>query len=178
MKPFLLQSVTTPRPFAVRPVATTTNAATLRSLLFVLATLATLSSCAGSRPTTLGAEEGKLAPCPPSPNCVFSQDQDPSHFVLPLRLAVPSAQGWAAARATVAATARVHIVTESNDYLHAECQSSLLGFVDDLELQLRAEDAVIEIRSASRLGYSDMGVNGRRVEDLRSELQKLGVVLR
>jgi uncharacterized protein (DUF1499 family) len=63
-----------------------------------------------------------------------------------------------------------------SDYLHAECASAVFGFVDDLELQLRASEGRIAVRSASRLGRSDLGVNRRRVEALRSELARQGVV--
>jgi len=61
-------------------------------------------------------------------------------------------------------------VKETSDYLHAECRSAWFGFVDDLELHLRPSEASIAVRSASRLGYSDLGVNRRRVEDLRASL--------
>ncbi|MCE3240443.1 MAG: hypothetical protein K0Q83_950 [Deltaproteobacteria bacterium] len=64
----------------------------------------------------------------------------------------------------------------SADYLHAECTSAVFGFVDDLELHLRIAEGVIAVRSASRLGYSDLGVNRRRIEDLRALLIKRGIV--
>jgi uncharacterized protein (DUF1499 family) len=70
----------------------------------------------------------------------------------------------------------VHIVTDSAGYLHAECESAVFGFVDDLELHLRPDEGVIAVRSASRLGYSDVGANRRRVERLRAMLTRLGVV--
>ena len=65
---------------------------------------------------------------------------------------------------------------ETDDYLHAECRSALFGFVDDLELHLRASDGIIAVRSASRLGYGDLGVNRRRVESLRSALARQDMV--
>jgi uncharacterized protein (DUF1499 family) len=70
----------------------------------------------------------------------------------------------------------VHVITESDNYLHAECESAVFGFVDDLELHLRSLEGVIAVRSASRLGYSDLGVNRRRVERLRAMLARQGVV--
>jgi uncharacterized protein (DUF1499 family) len=76
----------------------------------------------------------------------------------------------------VAKLPRTRIVTDAEGYLHAECRSALLGFVDDLELHLRPADAQIAVRSASRLGYSDMGVNRRRVEALRAALAARGVI--
>ncbi len=71
---------------------------------------------------------------------------------------------------------RARIVEETEDYLHAECRSALFGFVDDLELQLRPSESIIAVRSASRLGYSDFGVNRRRVEALRESLAGRGVL--
>jgi uncharacterized protein (DUF1499 family) len=71
---------------------------------------------------------------------------------------------------------RTAIVTETGDYLHAECRSAMLGFVDDLELHLRPGAGIIAVRSASRTGRSDFGVNRSRVEDLRAALIKRGIV--
>jgi uncharacterized protein (DUF1499 family) len=135
-----------------------------------------LFGCAGRRPTTLGVEGARLAPCPSSPNCVSSDAADAAHAVAPFALAVPAEQAWAAARDAVAGMPRTRIVADADRYLHAECRSALLGFVDDLELHLRPADAQIAVRSASRLGYSDMGVNRRRVEALRAALAARGVI--
>jgi uncharacterized protein (DUF1499 family) len=66
-------------------------------------------------------------------------------------------------------------VFESDDYLHAECRSAVFGFVDDLELHLRRQSNSIAVRSASRLGYRDFGVNRKRVERLRAVLAAQGV---
>jgi uncharacterized protein (DUF1499 family) len=68
------------------------------------------------------------------------------------------------------------VVEEATNYLHAQCASALFGFVDDLELHLRASANLIAVRSASRVGHSDMGVNRRRVERLRAALRARGVV--
>lgn len=129
-----------------------------------------LFSCAGKRPSTLGVKNGLLAPCPFSPNCASSDTGDSGHHVTPFLLALPPEKAWAVARELVSAMARTHIVTERPDYLHAECRSFLFGFVDDLELHLRPSEGIIAVRSASRIGYSDFGVNRRRIEDLRASL--------
>jgi uncharacterized protein (DUF1499 family) len=76
----------------------------------------------------------------------------------------------------VAKLPRSRIITVTEDYLYAECSSAFLGFVDDLELHLRPAQNVIAIRSAARFGYSDLGVNRRRVQELRSLLAQQGVV--
>ncbi len=71
---------------------------------------------------------------------------------------------------------RTRIVTETDDYLHAECRSAFFGFVDDLELHLRPTQGIIALRSAARLGHSDFGVNRKRVENLRLLLRNQGVI--
>jgi len=138
-----------------------------------------LFSCAGTRPTDLGERDGRLAPCPSSPNCVSSDADasDTGHHVAPFVLAASDpAAAWKAAREAVAALERTEIVSEGEGYLHAEVTSALMGFVDDLELHLRPDHGIIAVRSASRVGYGDMGVNRRRVEALRDELERQGVV--
>jgi uncharacterized protein (DUF1499 family) len=92
------------------------------------------------------------------------------HGIAPLELGGRDAlEVWRAVKEAVGAMPRHRIVTETGDYLHVECRSALCGFADDLELQLRPEEGVIAVRSASRLGYSDFGVNRRRVEFLRRQ---------
>lgn len=87
-----------------------------------------------------------------------------------------AAEAWPVVGGAVSALPGVHIVTDSADYLHAECKSTVFGFVDDLELHLRPREGVIAVRSAARLGYSDLGANRRRVERLRAMLVHLGAV--
>jgi uncharacterized protein (DUF1499 family) len=142
------------------------------ALLFVMP----IFSCTGTRPTNLGVHDARLAPCPSSPNCVSSDDSDPTHRIPPFRLAVPVAEGWRAARAAVLGLPRAKVITETDNYLHAECSSAFFGFVDDLELHLRSSQGLIAIRSAARLGYSDLGVNRKRVEQLRALLRKQNVL--
>jgi len=133
-----------------------------------LAAAVALFACAGPAPEGLGIYEGRLAPCPASPNCVSSEADDPRHAIPPLEFTGDPEDAWRAVRAATAALPRTTIVYETSGYLHAESRSALFRFVDDLELQLRAEERAIAIRSASRVGYSDMGVNRDRVERLRS----------
>lgn len=137
-----------------------------------------LFSCAGTRPTDIGVIDGHLAACPSSPNCVSSDaaKDDSTHYVAPLVLATAPAEAWKAAGNAVASLPRTEIVTNDPTYLYAECTSALMGFVDDLELQLLAEKGVIAVRSASRIGYGDMGVNRARVEELRTKLIAEGAV--
>ena len=142
--------------------------------LLLMATIPLLS-CTDKTPANLGLSDSELAPCPSSPNCVSSDDRDSKHNISPLQLIMPPAKAFQVARELVLELPRTQIVNETADYLHAECRSTLFGFVDDLELHLRPTERIIAIRSAARLGYSDFGVNRRRVESLRDSLISRGV---
>jgi uncharacterized protein (DUF1499 family) len=115
-----------------------------------------------------------FAPCPDKPNCVSSLAPDADHRVEPLALS--GANGWAALRAAVAAMPRTQIVEERPGYLHAECRSLIFRFVDDLELLSNQAGDRIDVRSASRVGYGDMGVNRARVASLRDALVASGAL--
>ena len=135
-----------------------------------------LLSCSGKRPTHLGVTENRLAPCPSSRNCVSSDAVDTAHRVKAFALLDSPIEPWHVIREEVAALPRTTVVKETENYLHAQCVSALFGFVDDLELYLRESDDIVSIRSASRVGYFDFGVNRRRVERLRKALRARGVV--
>jgi uncharacterized protein (DUF1499 family) len=129
-------------------------------------TLALLSLLA-RRPENLGAHEGKLAPCPDSPNCVCSQAEDAAHRVEPLAFEGSPQEALARLKDVLASWPRTRIITATDTYLHAECRSLLFRFVDDVEFLLDGSKGVIQVRSASRAGRSDLGVNRRRVEAIR-----------
>jgi len=135
-----------------------------------------LFSCTGKRPTNVGVKDRRLAPCPPSPNCVSSDAGDAAHRVSAFELALPAAEAWRIAHAVLAGVPRTKIITETDDYLHAECSSAFFGFVDDLELHLRPSQNLIAVRSASRLGHSDFGVNRKRIENLLGLLRERGAL--
>jgi uncharacterized protein (DUF1499 family) len=117
------------------------------------------------RPDNLGVRDGRLAPCKRSPNCVSSQAEpsDLEHYIPPIR------GSMAAARDAVRAMPRSTIVEERGDYLYAEFRTRLLRYVDDVELFFDGQ--VIHVRSCSRLGRRDFGVNRKRVEALRALVQ-------
>ena len=117
-----------------------------------------------------------MAPCPPRPNCVSSDAPDAEHAVEAFALKAPPETAWTEVHEVIESMPRTRIVKLTTSYLHAECQSAVFHFVDDLELELRADEGTIAVRSASRLGYSDLGVNRERVERLRSELRARGAV--
>ena len=138
--------------------------------------LVTLLSCAGSVPTGLGIKDDRLATCPSSPNCVCSESSTGQDTIAPLVLSVPPAKAWPVIRNAVTAIPRCQIIQATDNYLHAECRSAIFRFVDDLEIQLRPDEGIAAVRSASRTGYSDMGVNRKRVESLRADLVAAGVI--
>ena len=123
--------------------------------------LLTLISCAGERPTTLGVQGDQLAACPDSPNCVSSFEQRESHAIAPLN------GNLAAVRAALEQLPQAVIVTDEGNYIHAEFTSRLMGFVDDVEFLADPASGQVHVRSASRLGHSDLGVNRERVDMIR-----------
>jgi uncharacterized protein (DUF1499 family) len=125
--------------------------------LFVMSLLA-------GRPAHLGLKDGKLAPCPESPNCVSTQTDDAEHRIDAIRFTGTAADAKAKLKKAVAALPRAAIVTESADYLHVECTSLIFRFVDDVEFWIDEPNQVIHFRSASRVGRSDFGVNRTRME--------------
>ncbi len=119
----------------------------------------------GKRPTNLGVRDGKLAACPASPNCVSSQGADEKHSVAPIAIGGDPSAAMQRLKSVVEAMPRTQVIETKPDYLRAEFTTPLLGFVDDVEFY--CDGKVIHVRSASRLGYSDLGVNRKRVEEIR-----------
>ena len=128
---------------------------------------------AGKRPTNIGVQSGQLVPCPGTPNCVNSQSQDAQHTIEPLTFNSTSAEALANLKKVIQNLERTKIITETENYLYAEFTSKLMGFVDDVEFLLDGSAKVIHVRSASRLGESDLGVNRKRIETIRAKLNEL-----
>lgn len=144
-----------------------------RALVAALALVPSLAGAAvfgslfaGARPPGVGV--GVLAPCPETPNCVRSGATDPRHAIAPIA-ATPSLQvAFADLVALAAAMPGARVITVRPAYAHLEFETPLMGFVDDVELAANAAAGVIDVRSASRVGTSDFGVNRKRIEDLRN----------
>ena len=120
----------------------------------------------GERPSNLGVKNGKLAACPDSPNCVNSQSDDAQSKIEPL-----PAVSIAEIKKVVEGMERTTIIEETDNYLYAEFKSKLMGYVDDVEFYFDPQANVVHVRSASRLGRSDLGVNRKRVEEIRLKLK-------
>ena len=127
-------------------------------------------ACAGKPPTDIGVTDGRLAPCPDSPNCVSSQSDDQTHTIAPLLYTAEKAAAKRTVKAVVLDMTGVRIVTDMEDYLYAEFKSKVMGFVDDVEFYF-PEEPIIHVRSASRVGYSDLGVNRKRIETIRERFK-------
>ena len=126
------------------------------------------SGCSGTWPPNLGVKNGRFSPCPPFPNCVSSQSEDERHRIDPIRFTSTPGEAMERIKKVVKAMKRTTLVRESPDYLLVEFRT-LLGFVDDGEFYVDGSQKVIHLRSASRVGQWDWGVNRKRMETIRME---------
>lgn len=136
-------------------------------LLFPLGGLYFLAQqSARTEPESIGREH--LAEGPRKPNWVSSMTLEKGHRIEPIGFSGRPEMAWEKIQQAVSELGKSAAITAEKDYLHVECRTPLLGFVDDLELLLNAEEQRIEVRSASRAGHSDLGANRKRVEKLRT----------
>ncbi len=115
-----------------------------------------------------------LAACPDKPNCVCSSDTRPEHAIPPLTFTGDPQLAWQRLEKVLQAQPRLEIVQNEADYRHVVFTTLLLRFRDDCEFLLRPAQSIIEVRSASRVGRSDLGVNRRRIESLRAAFERAG----
>jgi uncharacterized protein (DUF1499 family) len=135
-----------------------------------------LCGCSGSPTERQNSESSESLDCPDTPNCVSSLAENPKFRVEPFKLKKDPKSSWDIVKKTVELLPRTKVVSADNSDIHAECKSMIFRFVDDLTLHLTASNSIIHIRSASRIGYSDFGVNRRRVETLRKKLRQNGII--
>lgn len=119
-------------------------------------------------PANLGVANGRLAPCPASPNCVSSYADDTEHGIDPIPYDGETAVAQAQILAIIQNMPNSTIVTNEPGYIHAEFRSSIWRFVDDVEFYFDEEASVIQFRSAARLGYEDMNANRSRMKEIRA----------
>jgi uncharacterized protein (DUF1499 family) len=122
-----------------------------------------------SMPKTTGLVHGHLQACPKSPNCVCSCQDDKAHYISPLPFS--SEKTLEQIQAFLSKHYIAQVVQRTPDYLHVVVTTSVLRFKDDLEFVVDREKGVVEVRSGSRVGYSDVGVNRARIEALRTFLK-------
>ena len=136
-------------------------------VMVILSGSVVLAGCHGARPSTLGVRDGRLAPCPSSPNCVSSRAEDDVHRVAPFTFTGTAGAAIGRLAGIVRSLPRAAVVTATETYLHAEFRSAVFRFVDDIEFLADESAGVIQVRSASRVGSSDLGVNRKRIETIR-----------
>ncbi len=123
-----------------------------------------------------GFAQNKLKICPTSPNCVSSQANG-SHYIEPFLLVAPSEESWQKAISILSDMDSIKIIHKDNKNLHAKATSRIFRFVDDIDFVFNKVAKRIDIRSASRIGYSDFSVNRQRLEKLRATLEKAKIIL-
>jgi uncharacterized protein (DUF1499 family) len=126
-------------------------------------------------PANLGVKEGRLAPCPNSPNCVSSQSQDPRHKIEPIAYSTTLQEAKAALLQAIGSTKGTVVVADDPTYVRVEFHlGGLFGYVDDVEFTFDQEAQVIHFRSSSRLPYYDWNVNRNRMEAIRAAFEATG----
>lgn len=131
----------------------------------------TMGLFSGSRPTDLGYHNGYLKPASSKPNSVNSQAAPGNYAAIaPIPVQGDALAFFARVVSVVAAQKGARIIQQTPTYVYAEFTSPLMGYVDDVEFALDADRGLVHLRSASRLGYSDLGANRKRIEAIRAQL--------
>ena len=146
------------------------NTITGRMFVMTIGLLGMLG-CAGERPQNLGTKDGQLVACPSSPNCVSSQAADDGHRIAPLTFNGDPDAAFTRLKQVLGRRGDTTIIEEQPGYLRVEFRTVL--FVDDGEFLLDRSRSAIQVRSASRLGYSDLGKNRSRMEEIRTQFSAL-----
>ncbi|MEO1375699.1 MAG: DUF1499 domain-containing protein [Cyanobacteria bacterium J06635_10] len=123
--------------------------------------------------SNLGVIDNHLAACPPSPNCVVSQNGDKKHAIDPIPYHVDRDKAKETLLKVLTVVPRTEVIEETDNYIHALSKSRIFKFIDDVEFYFPTDENVIHMRSASRVGESDLGVNRRRMEQIRLAMQDL-----
>ncbi len=121
---------------------------------------------AAPRPTNVGRANGHLLPCPPTPNCVATEQAGSTQLMPPLAYTGAEAEAKARLIEIVRGLPRTTLIADQDAYLAAEARTPGIGFIDDVEFRFDDNAKVIHFRSASRLGRHDLGVNRARMATL------------
>ena len=131
------------------------------------------SGCSAPRPDNLGLKNNLLLSCPKSPNCVLSQASDPKHQIHPIHYTSSVEIAKEKLIKVIQSMDGTRIITQDEVYWHVEFTARWLRFIDDVEFYFPESEVLIHLRSASRSGYWDLGVNRKRVEEIRSRFEEL-----
>jgi len=133
-----------------------------------------IMGCAGTMPG-LGINNGKLTPCPKTPNCVNSQAAGDKCYIQSIDYTGTQQEAQSHLLQVLKSEDQAKILTTRTNYIRAEFKSAFFGFIDDVEFYLPEEqtgEKVIHIRSASRVGYSDFGANRKRIEWIQNQFKQ------
>ena len=131
------------------------------------------SYCMAGVPDNLGLKNQLFYPCPGTPNCVSSQEKNSEHRIQPITFEVSLELAKERLHRVINSMSGTRILTQDVLYWHVEFTTQLLRFIDDVEFYFDGYQSLIHVRSASRQGYWDLGVNRRRVETIRSRFEEL-----
>ena len=139
------------------------------SILLLLLILTRIGLFSGTRPLNLGVIEGRLQQCPVTPNCVSTFAEDAEHGIQPLPLTGSLIQEQDNLLSVIKSFSRTNIVVNEPGYIYVEYRTAIMRYTDDVEFMFDERAGYIHFRSASRLGMSDLGLNRRRMEQIREK---------
>lgn len=145
----------------------------IKKIQMALVCLIIITGCSGKMPK-LGVNNGHLMECPQTPNCVNSQAKDDEHLIQPILFIGTSTEAQTRLVKILNEWKHTKITVTQDNYIRAEFVSKVFRFVDDVEFyfpETEGKETTIHIRSASRVGYSDFGVNRKRIEQIRNHLE-------
>ncbi|MBD2433275.1 MULTISPECIES: DUF1499 domain-containing protein [Fischerella] len=143
--------------------------------LVIFLSLTILSGASWAYASGLGVTDGHLSSCPASNNCVVSQNADSKHAIDAIAYHVDRNTARETLLKVLSVVPRTEVVEQTDNYIHALSKSRIFKFVDDVEFYFPPNESVIHLRSASRVGESDLGVNRRRIEQIRLALLDLNI---
>lgn len=144
----------------------------IKSLLLLSATVLLFACSSSPSPITLAITGDQLPACPKQPNCVSSQSNDQSHYILPLNYQGSKEEAKAKLIEIINSIPNVTVTSQSKNTIKAEYKSTILSFIDDMEFYIQDTPKQIDIRSASRVGFYDFGANEKHIEEIRSQLSQ------
>lgn len=141
---------------------------------FLVLSLISLLGCGASKPEDLGVDNGQFKPCPSSPNCVSTQadTSDNEHYIEPIKYKITNEKAKKKLMDVIDQMPRTNVIKNQDDYIYVTFTTRIMRFVDDVEFYLPANNKVIHFRSASRIGYSDLGKNRERMNSVKEKFAK------
>ena len=146
-----------------------------KQIMIVLTSLIFFTGCTGVIPK-LGIENGQLIQCPTTPNCVNSQAKDKKHYIEPILMTGTPLEVKNHILKILNELKRAKIIVAEDHYIRVEFISKVFRFIVDLEFYFpntKSKEMTIHVRSASRVGHSDFGVNRKRIEQIRSKFKEI-----